>query len=242
MSTASFNHQSSFPAIVLAGGLGTRLRDVVNDLPKCMAPVNGKPFLHYLLQYLSAQGVKHVVLAVGYKREAIMQHFGAMYLNIGIQYSVEEEPLGTGGAIKQAMTLVSDGAYVLNGDTFFDIDLCALRDFYFDTTSHIALALKPMRNFSRYGSVIRQGERIVSFEEKKRLNHGLINGGAYFLHKRVMEETGEQKFSFEKDVLEKQVSSQMFCGKIFDNYFIDIGIPEDYARVQADFKTMFPCS
>jgi D-glycero-alpha-D-manno-heptose 1-phosphate guanylyltransferase len=230
---------ASYPAIILAGGLGTRLRGVIDDLPKSMAPVNGKPFLHYIFQYLVKQDISKVVLSVGYKREVIQEYFGAEYLGIAIQYAIEEEPLGTGGGIKKALQLVNAFAFVLNGDTFFDVGLNPLKDFYFDTDADIAVALKRMKDFDRYGTVQLTDERITRFEEKKFLPEGLINGGVYFLHKRMIDLVRTDKFSFEMDVLEKMVNEKRFCGKAFDNYFIDIGIPEDYARAQEDFKKLF---
>src|SRR3954470_16040211 len=125
------------PAIILAGGLGTRLRSVISDLPKPMAPVNGFPFLHYLFLYLHRQGITDVVLSVGYRSEAIRAFFGEKYNRINIQYSVEEEPLGTGGGIAQAMAMVDSDAFVLNGDTFFDINLSELCDFYAEHNADI---------------------------------------------------------------------------------------------------------
>ena len=228
----------NYPAIILAGGLGTRLRSVINDLPKPMAPVNGKPFLHYIFQYLVREGVKNVVLSVGYKHEAIKEFFGDAYLGIKIQYSVEEEPLGTGGGIKHAFDLIDGPAYVLNGDTFFGVNLWALNEFYFDTKSDIALAIKPLENFDRYGTVQMDAtNRLTKFEEKKLVEKGLINGGIYFFDKQLWNKVDvPQKFSFEKDVLEKYVADLRFGGDVFNGYFIDIGIPEDYNKARHDFK------
>jgi D-glycero-alpha-D-manno-heptose 1-phosphate guanylyltransferase len=233
---------SQYPAIILAGGLGTRLQSVVNDLPKAMAPINGKPFLHYLFLYLQKQGIQEIILSVGYKHEIIEQYFGKEYAGIKIKYSIEEEALGTGGAIKRASAFCENRAFIINGDTFFDIDLQGLHDHYFEVVNEITVALKPMTNFNRYGSITMNEEtRIVSFNEKKELKEGLINGGVYFMHTHgAIQEIEANKFSFEKEVLEGMVSKYCFSGKTFDNYFIDIGIPEDYAKAQEDFKRMFP--
>lgn len=228
----------NIPAIILAGGLGTRLRSVINDIPKPMAPVNGKPFLHYLFQYLQRQKIYKAVLSVGYKSELIAEFFGDEYLGIKIQYSVEEEPLGTGGGIKKAFQLVDDYAFVLNGDTYFDVNLNELKDFYLHTKGDISLSLKLMQNFDRYGTVqIGEANRISRFEEKKFMEQGLINGGVYCFSKGLFDRIHvAEKFSFEKDVLEKYCTEMNFTGKVFDNYFIDIGIPEDYEKAQRDFK------
>lgn len=230
-----------YPAIILAGGLGTRLRSVVQDLPKPMAAINGKPFLHYLFLYLTRQHIHHAILCVGYKSKAIESYFGDKYLDVKITYSHEEEPLGTGGAIQQAFTLVKDKAFVLNGDTFFDIDLASLMHFADEHEAALAMALKPMQNFDRYG-VVRTDEdgKISAFEEKRWVEQGTINGGIYFMDKSVFSDTQHlPKFSFEKEILEQGVAQKRFYGKAFEHYFIDIGIPEDFARAQHDFAQLF---
>ena len=227
-----------YPAIVLAGGLGTRLRSVIQDIPKPMAPVNGKPFLHYIFQYLKQEQIREVILSVGYKHETIEDFFGNEYLGIKVQYSVEEEPLGTGGGIKQAFGLIDGPAYVLNGDTFFGVNLHTLSDYYFDSNSDMVLALKHLQNFDRYGTVQLDAQnRITKFDEKKLVAEGYINGGIYFFDKTLLSrvETGN-KFSFEKEILEKYTGELKFGGKVFNGYFIDIGIPEDYNKAQHDFK------
>ncbi len=226
-------------AIVLAGGLGTRLRSVIADLPKPMAPVNGKPFLHYIFLYLAKHKISRVILSVGYKANAIESFFGNTYMGIEVIYSYEEEPLGTGGGIKKAFEYAGENAYVLNGDTFFDITLSELKLFALEHNSDIALALKPMKDFDRYGTVELKGNCVVSFKEKNFRKEGSINGGVYFLKKSIFSAVNEAKFSFEKDVLEKQVADGKIFGKEFENYFIDIGIPEDYERAQTDFKKLF---
>ena len=225
-------------AIVLAGGLGTRLRGIIHDLPKPMAPIAGKPFLHFLFKYLQKQKIARVILSVGYKYESIKDFFGKEYLGIKIEYSVEEMLLGTGGGIKKAFTLVDDFAFVLNGDSFFDVDLDSMKYEYFEKNADIVIALKHLQNFDRYGTVkLNANERVTDFAEKKFMTDGLINGGVYFFHKALFEKidaTG--KFSFEKEVLEKQVGQMKFTAKIFDGYFIDIGVPSDYEKACHDFK------
>ncbi|HWB62439.1 MAG TPA: nucleotidyltransferase family protein [Chitinophagales bacterium] len=229
------------PVIILAGGLGTRLRGVIKDIPKPMAPVNGQPFLHYIFKYLEKYNVTDVILAVGYKYEPLKDFFGNRYGNITIQYSIEEEPLGTGGGIKKAYQLVNSNAFVLNGDTFFDIDLHALKAFYKTTVSDLALALKPLQNFDRYGTVeLNTENRITAFIEKKPMAEGLINGGVYYAHKDLFTQLNlPEKFSLEKDLLEKYVGRLKINGCVFNDYFIDIGIPEDLERAQTEFKEKF---
>lgn len=229
-------------AIVLAGGMGTRLRTVVSDVPKPMAPVNGRPFLAYLLDDLATQGINRVILAVGYKREVIVEYFGDHYKGIDLIYSVEEEPLGTGGAILQAFDHIKgDRAFVLNGDTYFQVDLRALDTFYSAHSCDMTLALKPMKDFDRYGTVRMEeaSNRILGFDEKQFREEGLINGGVYLFGKGVWEGVASgMRFSFETEILEGLYATKTFCGMVSDTYFIDIGIPTDYERSQHDFATL----
>lgn len=213
-------------AIILCGGLGTRLRSVISDVPKPMAPIKNKPFLAFVLEYLKKQNISRVVLAVSYKYEIIQEYFGNSYLGMQILYSIEKEPLGTGGAILEALNLInSDSCYVLNGDTFFDVNLDRLKL----DNSDICVALKPMKNFDRYGSVdIDNNSYISTFNEKKFTSNGLINGGVYLIKKNIFNSFNlPNKFSFEEFFQENFL---IFNAKatVFDDYFIDIGIPQDY--------------
>ncbi|ELK4666007.1 nucleotidyltransferase family protein [Campylobacter coli] len=212
-------------AIVLAGGLGTRLRSVVQDLPKPMAPINGKPFLAFVLEYLKKQGITEIILSVSYKYELIQKYFKDEFDGVEIHYNIEKELLGTGGAIKDALKLVKNEAYVLNGDTLFDIDLKKL----ILSSSKICIALKQMQNFDRYGTVnVDEQGLVTSFEEKVFKKQGLINGGIYLLKKDIFNKFDlEKKFSFE-EFLQENYKSLKIQTQIFDDYFIDIGIPEDY--------------
>ncbi len=225
-------------AIVLAGGLGTRLKSVVKDIPKPMADVNGKPFLEYLLRYLRKNSIERIILSVGYKWEVIRDYFGKSFENMELVYSVESEPLGTGGAIKRSLSFVnSDNIFILNGDTFFDINLKDFLAFHKKRNSVLSVALKSMKQFDRYGVVkIDKDNRIVAFKEKAYYKFGLINGGIYLLNKLFFRELNfESKFSFEKDLLEIYYKVYNFYGFPFEAYFVDIGIPEDYERAKRDF-------
>lgn len=213
-------------AVILCGGLGTRLRSVIKDIPKPMAPVGNKPFLSFVLEYLKKQGIKRVVLAVSYKYEIIQEYFGNSYLGMDIVYSIEPTPLGTGGAINMSLKEIkNDSCYVLNGDTFFDILLSELSL----NDSKICLALKHKLNFDRYGSIsINKNGYITSFNEKKFTENGLINGGIYLLSKDIFYSFNlPNKFSFE-EFLQNNFLSLNATTKVFDDYFIDIGIPQDY--------------
>lgn len=226
-------------AIILAGGLGTRLRNITKYVPKPMADINGKPFLEYILNYLRFYKIQRVILAVGYKAEIIKNYFGFKFKDISILYSEEKELLGTGGAIKQAISLTKEkDVFILNGDTFFDIDLERFYKFHKDKKSKISLALKRMENFDRYGVIeVNNNNKIVAFLEKKQRESGLINGGVYLIDRNFFLSLDlPNKFAFEKDFLEKYYSICNFYGLPFDSYFIDIGIPEDYERAKRDFE------
>lgn len=224
-------------AILLAGGMGTRLRSVVTDLPKPMAPVGGRPFLEHLFPMLQAAGIEHAVLSVGYKWEVIEAHFGREFMGIALDYAVEEQPLGTGGGIKLAFGKTTEQhVLVLNGDTLFKIDLAEHWRRHVAGGGLVSLALKPMRDFDRYGTLeLGAEERIVAFKEKQPLREGLINAGIYAIDRGIWDAVDlPERFSFEQDVLEREVGRLNFKGFVQDGYFIDIGIPEDFARANVE--------
>lgn len=229
-------------AIILAGGLGTRLKDVVKDVPKPMAGVDGRPFLSYLLEYLASSGTKRVILSVGYKSEKIRDHFHGRFRGMEIEYVIEEAPLGTGGAIREGLTAVNGEDFlVLNGDTFFKLELKELMHFHLERNSILTMSLKLIRNFERYGSVSVKDGVVTGFEEKCFKNSGYINGGVYVLNKKIAGYLAgfERRFSFEMDFLGKGPHPFKVHGFISDGYFIDIGIPEDYVRAQDELKFEF---
>jgi len=228
-------------AIILAGGFGTRLQPVVKDLPKPMADIAGKPFLQYLLNEISRQEISKVILSVGYKWEVIKKYFGDSYAGMQLHYSVEEEPLGTGGAILKAVESSDKKEFcIFNGDTFFKIDLAKFYSLHQHSASLLSIALKSIKNFDRYGVVhIDASNRIRSFEEKKFYPEGNINAGIYLLKRNLFDKLSfPEKFSFEKDLMEKYCSEIKFSGFPFDDYFIDIGIPEDYSRAQIELPAL----
>lgn len=229
-------------AIILAGGLGTRLRNVVSDVPKCMAPVNGIPFIHFVITYLKKEGVERFILSLGYKSEMIIDYVNKTFPDLDIEYAIEDSPLGTGGAIKLACKKVkSSDVIILNGDTLFNINLKDLSGFHTGKKADFTVALKEMRNFSRYGSVeIDKDYAVKAFHEKTFCEKGFINGGVYVLNiKSFLQEGLPDAFSFEKDFLEKNTGKKKFFGRECDYYFIDIGIPEDYDRFIKDFNLIF---
>ena len=228
--------------IILAGGLGTRLRDVVKDVPKCMAPVAGKPFLWYLLKYLAYFDVERVVLSVGYLRDVIIDWVdeNGGEFPFCFDYAIETAPLGTGGGIKLALSKChKNDIIVLNGDTFFNVNLDELYGQHRLYPSSITLALKPMEHFDRYGNVLVNNSLIIAFEEKKHCERGLINGGIYVINRLDNMFNGlPERFSFETDVLQPQCVKGNLYGIVQNGYFIDIGIPEDYERANIELPQL----
>ena len=220
-------------AIILAGGLGTRLRSVVPELPKCLAPVGGRPFISHVIDYLRMQGVQRIVFSLGYRAELIEEYLQQQYPTLDYTAVVEQEPLGTGGAVQFALRQSSEKHVVVtNGDTLFRADLHQLAQLHLSMHAECTLALKPMQEFSRYGVVEIDAEgRITSFKEKKEYQSGLINGGMYLLDtEKFKARNYPEIFSFENDYLEKLVSQASFYGSIQDQYFIDMGIPVDFNK------------
>lgn len=230
-------------AIILAGGLGTRLQGVIGQQPKCMAPVAGRPFLAYIFDYLEQQRCTRAILSLGFKHQVVTDWLEDQYLQFELDYVVEKEALGTGGGILAAIEeAATDNVVVVNGDTMFNVDLAAMMHYHNEHKAATTLALKKMTNFDRYGGVhINDRGIITAFEEKKPTAEGLINGGIYIIDRETfLAKNLPSKFSFEKEYLEKYINDKKFYGYADDGYFIDIGIPQDYEKAQSDFKTMFP--
>lgn len=216
-------------AIILAGGFGTRLKHVISDVPKPMAPIGDKPFLEYIFEDLNKKGITHIILAVGYMKEKIEEYFKNQYKSIEISYSEEDAPLGTGGAIKKALSQCKEeNIFIINGDTFYDVDLEKMKKFHIENKSSLTLVVKEMKNFDRYGSLIIENNKIIKFEEKKPLVKGKINGGIYLIKRSIFQGVEQESFSFEKEILENEKIEKYAYES--NGYFIDIGIPEDYYK------------
>jgi len=223
--------------LILAGGLGTRLSEIVKDIPKVMVDIKEKPFLEYLILQLKKYNLNDIILCTGYLKEKIESYFGnGNYFGVNIVYSEETEPLGTGGAIKLAEDLIGeDNIIVMNGDSFFDIDLDKLISYHFDKKALATMALAEVREAKRFGTVkIDKNGMIKSFIEKEqKANSNLINGGIYVLNKEIFRYILKDKsISLEKEVFPKLIESNRFYGISFKNYFIDIGIPKAYEILQ----------
>ena len=234
-------------AILLCGGLGTRLRSVVSDRPKPMADIAGKPFLHYLVKMLSESGVRHLIFALGYMGEQIEAYFqsGEEY-GLSISYSYEDSPLGTGGAIRNALSRVSEeNVLVLNADTYFHTDYENLFMQQLKNKAAMTIASRKIEDISRYGAILKdESGRILRWNEKMSSNQaeascpGEINGGIYVMQKSLIEKIPEGKQSLENDCIPAWLKDGVYLQAISsDGYFMDIGIPEDYAQFRKDIES-----
>lgn len=221
-------------AIVLVGGLGTRLRNVVPDLPKPIAPVAGRPFLAHLLDQIAKAGLRRVILATGHLADMVEQAIGPQWAGMQISYSREDRPLGTGGAIRLAATqLHGDGVHLLNGDTFVRYDLRELERIVHAAGVPLGMALAQVPDAGRYGAVDVAAGRVVAFHEKGGHAAGLINAGSYFLSMAgVAALPALPSYSFESEVLPAWAAAGQVAALADTQDFIDIGVPEDYARAQ----------
>lgn len=224
-------------AIVLVGGLGTRLRAVVSDVPKPLASVAGRPFLAWLLDRLAKEGMRHVVLAAGYLAERVIDAIGREWNGLQVDYSIESVPLGTGGAVRQACGMLQgDAAHVLNGDTFLRYGMHALEQATCDAGADLGMALARVDDVGRYGAVVRDGAHVEGFREKGESGPGYINAGSYYLTSAAIRALPtEPAFSFETRVLAPLTAAGRVCGFDATSEFIDIGVPEDYRRAQGLF-------
>ncbi len=221
-------------AVVLAGGLGTRLRPVVPDLPKPMAPVAGRPFLEILLERLAATGFRRVVLSVGYRHQLIMNHFGTGWGGLTLDYAVESQPLGTGGGLALALGKTRAAAvFVFNGDTYLELDPAAMAQAHRAAGARLTLAAVAMADVSRYGALQIEDDRVTGFAEKGRKGPGWINGGVSLIDPALVLDAGlTPPWSLETDLLMPRLAEIRPLAFPTQGRFIDIGVPEDYARAQ----------
>jgi D-glycero-alpha-D-manno-heptose 1-phosphate guanylyltransferase len=229
-------------AVILAGGLGTRISSRLNDLPKSMAPIGGRPFLALLLDRLVAAGCARVLLSVGHLRGVILETFGDSYRGMPLKYVIEEQPLGTGGAIRLALAQTQEQAtLVLNGDTYVDMDFAAIAALHHSAHRPMTMTVTHVRDTSRYGGVLIEGGLVTGFTEKGLQGPGWINAGVYVLNRDFpWPESLPVRFSFETDVLGPALNQILPTAFQANGYFLDIGVPEDLDRAQKELGGMVP--
>lgn len=223
--------------VILAGGRGTRLQGVLPaDLPKPLAPVAGKPFLHWQLAQLAGGAICRVILSVGWQAEAIRAAIGATYLGMQIEYCEEQTPLGTGGAIRAALSLArSRDVLVMNGDTYVDVDLPALLAAHALEQERLTVCCASVADTGRFGRVRIEQGRILGFEEKTSHAPGCINAGIYVMARDLLSASPTGAFSFERDFLAPHVAELRPLAFTVDGVFVDIGVPDDLVRAQSLF-------
>lgn len=224
-------------ALILAGGLGTRLRKAVNDRPKPMALVNGKPFLEYQIEYLRKNNIDDIILSVGYMSETIEEYFSSgKNFGISIRYVREKDFLGTGGAIKNAIQVLNDEFFALNGDSLFLVDLNSMIKFHKDNQADLTISLAKVNDNSKYGNIhVDNKFQITKFVEKGNSSEKLINGGIYYFKKDICDwKNFPENFSLEKEFFPQVVTKNRIFGYLSDSYFIDIGTVEDYKRFESE--------
>lgn len=227
-------------AVLLAGGLGTRLRSVVSDRPKPMALIGDKPFMEYVTHELARHGITEIIFAVGYKGSMVEEYFkDGKDFGVKVSYAYEETLLGTAGAIKNAGKYITeDRFFVLNADTFYQLDYNRLVQLGHERNLDMALVLREVDDVSRYGQAVLTDGWLTSFNEKtEEHRRGAINGGVYLIKRELLEDIPEGKVSLENEMIPKWLEEKRALGGIVnDGYFIDIGIPEDYFKFQQDVE------
>jgi D-glycero-alpha-D-manno-heptose 1-phosphate guanylyltransferase len=223
-------------AIILAGGLGTRLSSRLNDVPKSMAPVAGRPFLTVLLDHLISSGCESVILSVGHLREVIIDNLKNSYRGIPIRYVIEQTPLGTGGAIRAALGHALDqSVLVLNGDTYLDADFSMMLSQHSAASRLMTMAVVKVGDTARYGGVQIEDHRVSGLVEKGRQGPGWINAGVYVLDRNFPWPADLPScFSFETEVLSRFLDVIQPVAFLCETYFLDIGVPEDLDRAQIE--------
>jgi D-glycero-alpha-D-manno-heptose 1-phosphate guanylyltransferase len=221
--------------IILAGGIGSRLQHMIPGLPKCMAPVNGRPFISIIIDYLVTQKTTHFIFSLGYLHEVIEVYLTTHYPTLNKTMVVETQPLGTGGAIAKALeSATGNDVFVINGDTYFPVSLDEMEKLYHQNEADLVLVSTLLNKPYRYGTIsFDENQRIHSFHEKRKLESGFINGGSYLISKqKLINESPGEIFSFETAILETKVADWAMYASVQEIPFIDIGIPKDYERAR----------
>jgi len=231
---------SDVQAVVLAGGLGTRLRPAVADRPKVLAPVHGRPWMMFLLDQLGDAGVRQVVLLTGFKADQVQDALGDDYRGMRLEYSQENTPLGTAGAVRAALPLLTSPVILLmNGDSYCAVDLAALREFHCRREADLNMVLAQSPDASRFGTVrVREDGRVVGFEEKTQSAGGWINAGIYLMATALIAEIApHRQVSLEKEMFPAWIGCKAFYAFHTEGRFLDIGTPESYAQATAFFES-----
>ncbi len=231
--------KSGYTVVVLAGGIGSRLQKVVNDVPKPLASVRSRPFLEYLLSYWIKNNACHFIISVGYKHQQIIDHFGSTFKGIPITYAIEDKPLGTGGALLKVLNenCLEKDFFLINGDTLFLIDPERMYKLHSSSKANLSLSLRQVENAGRYHRMcVNETGRLITIEQpNEKEEPGEINGGVYIINSELFSEWPDamnKSISLENDILPTIISTHDVCGFMDDGDFIDIGIPDDFHKAQ----------
>jgi D-glycero-alpha-D-manno-heptose 1-phosphate guanylyltransferase len=224
-------------AILLAGGRGTRLGSLTDAVPKPLLEVAGRPFIFFVLDHLKDAGVERIMISTGYRAEQFDQTIGNRYRGMHVQYEVEDEPLGTGGALMRSLAALGETAFVLNADTLFRISLARMLRVHQSMQADITFAVREVPDVSRYGAVILEGSRVISVAQQRVPGPGLINGGIYLISPHIFSDFAAMKrFSFETEFVPGALARLIVAGYTDAGYFIDMGVPVDFARAQRELR------
>ncbi len=224
-------------AVILAGGLGTRLRSLVSDRPKPMADIGGKPFLEYLVQRLLSFGFTKILICISYKKESVIDYFKTHH-GENVRFSIEEQPLGTAGALKNAEAMLAESFVLLNGDTFVDANYTDMMSYHKLNDADVTIALVK-RNDPNAGQVVLEGKRVVGFTEKGQTSTGFISAGLYVMQKKVLEKIPTNRsYSLESELFPTMIRDANILGYVLDSDFIDIGSPANYLQLQRNYEVL----
>jgi mannose-1-phosphate guanylyltransferase len=217
-------------ALILCGGEGTRLRPITYEIPKPMVPLKGKPILEHIIDHLKDSGIEEVILAVGYKHEQIISHFGnGKNFGLKINYVIEKEPLGTGGPLKLAKGMFDESFLILNGDVISKIDLVDMIRSHRKNNALVTIALTTVKEPEHYGVAMLKGEKIIGFLEKpKEAQSNLINAGVYIIEPGFLEELPKENVFMIENVFENVAKEGRLFGYVYDGKWYDLGTPERY--------------
>lgn len=216
-------------AVVLCGGEGTRLRPITYEIPKPMVPIRGRPILEYIMESLRASGIKEVVLAVGYKHEKIISHFGEKWGGVDIKYTIEKKPLGTGKCLHLARDELNETFFMINGDVLCRADLKDMLAFHRKEECMATIALTSVKDTKGYGVVVMKGGKIVNFVEKPKVAPtNLINAGVYLFEPSIFDYLPDKTFFMIEEVFTRLAREGNLAGYVYDGKWFDVGTPERY--------------
>lgn len=225
-------------AFILCGGEGIRLKPLTDDIPKTLLPINGKPILEYNIELMKRNGIKKIILGTGHLGDQIKNYFGnGEHFDVDISYSHEEQPLGTGGALKLVSKIINDTFIMCNGDELKDVDIRKMFDVHKQNNADITIALTSVNNPQLYGVALLEGDRIIKFLEKpENPPTNMINSGLYILEPKIFSLIPEGKVSIERDIFPKIAENKKLFGFKFDGKWLPTDTPEKYHQAKKSWN------